>query len=91
MVESEVRQRHSGGKLLVIELRAVYDRLVPQNVRVRTIRSGPEFRRGTSHHAVGEFVSVLVDWLDAQFPNNVCVAGDKVLKGSSEVRNSHKV
>jgi hypothetical protein len=44
-----------------------------------------------SLNAVREFAIVLVDCLDAQFPNNLSVAGDKVLKGSNGVRNSHKV
>jgi len=44
-----------------------------------------------SLNAVREFAGVLVDCLDAQFPNNPCIAGDKVLKGSNGVRNSRKV
>jgi len=44
-----------------------------------------------SLNAVREFAIVRVDCLDDQFPNNLCVAGDKVLKGSNGVRNSHKV
>jgi hypothetical protein len=44
-----------------------------------------------SLNAVREFAIALVDCLDAQSPNNLSVAGDKVLKGSNGVRNSHKV
>ena len=44
-----------------------------------------------SLNAVREIAIVLVGCLDAQFPNNLCVAGDKVIKGSNGVRSSHKV
>jgi hypothetical protein len=43
-----------------------------------------------SLNAVREFARVLVACLDAQ-SQITCVAGNKVLKGSNGVRNSHKV
>ena len=52
------------------------DRLADSN-GVHFLPGREELGRGTAHHLVREFAAVLVDRLDAEFPNNLylCPAG----------------